>query len=347
MAAIASALDVRYTTFSARPSAPASFAAYQAFVAGQNAYWLGRPATEAGALFAWAASQDTTFLTAAVWLAFVGANGAACPLADSVNAALMSKRVALTPFDRLTLDLSVAKCHNDWNEAYRLAVAQAELRPRSTYAVYTAGFFALTSGRPGSARALLRSINPEHDLGWLSDSAKTIYWRDLAGAEHFLGKYQDELENTQRMVRHFPSRLAPRLLGAQALAGLGRSADALRELDVAVGLPEDKTVRVFGGITPGTVCYFVATELAVHGDSGAGRRAAEQAVEWYREGSGDRLAGRYDRLYLARSLALLGRLDEAVAVAAFGQATDSSDVLYLGLRGVLAARQGLTDVARA
>jgi hypothetical protein len=35
----------------AQPSAPGSFAAYQAFVAGQAAYWQGRPAPEVRAFF--------------------------------------------------------------------------------------------------------------------------------------------------------------------------------------------------------------------------------------------------------------------------------------------------------
>jgi TolB-like protein len=348
MAAIAGVLDVRYTTFTARPSAPPNFAAYQSFVAGQTAYWQGQPASEAGALFRRAAAADSNFLTAAVWLAFVGANGAGCGLTDSVSTALAQRREALTPFDRLTLDLSVAKCGNDWNEGFRLAMEQAQLKPRSTYAVYTAGFFALISSRFGTARDLLRSIDPERDLGWLSDTGKSVFWRDLAGADHFLGRYKEELQDARRQIEAFPSRLAPHLIAARALAALGRSGAALAEVDTATQLQHDPTVRVTGGLTPGLVSYLLAAELLVHGDSAAALAAAQRAVDWYGQDPEHRLEeGRFERLYLARSLYLLGRDDEALAVAAFASLADSTDLHYLGLRGVLAAKQGRADEARA
>ena len=348
MAAIAGVLDVRYTTFTARPSAPPNFAAYQSFVAGQTAYWQGLPATEAGDLFRRAAAADSSFHTAAVWLGFIGANGAGCGLTDSISRALAQRREALAPFDRLTLDLSVAKCKADWNEGFRLAMEQAELRPRSTYAVYTAGFFALLSSRFSAAHTLLRSIDPERDLGWLSDTAKGIYWRDLAGSEHFLGKYKDELRDARRQIQAFPTRLASHLIAARALAALGQSSAALAQVDTAAQLQRDPTVRISGGLTPGLVSYLLAAELLVHGDSAASLIAAQRAVDWYREDLEHRLSeGRFERLYLARSLSLLGRNDEALAISAFTSPADSSDVNYIGLRGVLAAKQGRTDEARS
>jgi hypothetical protein len=98
-AALAGVLDARFTSFTAGPAAPRSFAAYQAFIAGQTAYWQGRPAAEVRSLFQRAVAQDSTFLTGKVWLAFVGANGAGCSLTDSVALALESHRADLTAFD--------------------------------------------------------------------------------------------------------------------------------------------------------------------------------------------------------------------------------------------------------
>ncbi|HUF36228.1 MAG TPA: hypothetical protein VMN37_09770 [Gemmatimonadales bacterium] len=181
-ASLAGVLDVRFTSFTARPAAPRSFSAYQAFTAGQAAYWRGRPASEARVLFQRAAEEDSTFLAAPVWLAFVGANGAGCALTDSIAAALADRRAALLPFDRLTLDLSAARCRNDWDAGFALAREQAALRPRSTYAVYTAGVFALHSGRFRAAVELLGSIDPKRDLGWLTDSAKMIFWAAAGGS---------------------------------------------------------------------------------------------------------------------------------------------------------------------
>ena len=342
MTAVAGALDVEFRPFTAQPSAPPPYAAYQAFVAGQAAYWQGRPAGEARDFFQYAAVSDSTFLTAAVWLAFVGANGAGCALTDSVTRALSGRTAALNRFDQLTLGISAARCRNRWHEAFHLAAEQASLRPRSTYAVYTAGFFALTSGRPRQARDFLRSIDPAHELGWLSDSAKSVYWRDLTAAEHLLGDYASELEDARRLERAFPDRIGTHLIAARALAGLRRSDDALAVVDAVLRLPVDETVRVQGSLSPGLICQETAAELLAHGDSAAALKAAERAVAWYGGGE-DRLRGRYERLWLARSLMMLGRFDEALAAAVVGSRMDSTDVSYLGLRGVLAGYRGATD----
>lgn len=339
LVALGGVFDVRYSPFTARPSAPSSFQAYQSFVAGQAAYWHGRPATEAKALFEQAVAQDSGFHASEVWLAFVGANGAGCRLTDSVSSAIAPKRDRLAPFDRLTLDISVARCRNDWSEAFRLAKQQAQLRPRSTYAMYTAGFFGLTSGHFREANELFRQIDPRRDLGWLSDPAKIVYWRDLGASAHFLGAYEEEYGYAERLVREFPSRLAPRLFAARALAALGRSKDALAHLRTAMGLPPDSAARMAVGASPGQVCYATAAELRVHGDTAAARAAAQMAVDWYQGGEG-RLGGRFDRLQFARAHLLLGRYDEAGAALAFWPAADSTDVHYLAVRGWLAAKRG-------
>lgn len=83
----------------------------------------------------------------------------------------------------------------------------------------------------------------------------------------------------------------------------------------------------------------------MHGDDAAARIAAQRAVDAFRGAPRDRAAGRYERYFLARALALLGRYDEAVAAIAFRDAADSSDLLYLGLEGVLAAYRGAEGAA--
>jgi TolB-like protein/tetratricopeptide (TPR) repeat protein len=347
MAAIAGVFDVRYGSVAARQSAPQSFAAYRAFIDGQAGYWQGRSQAEVKTLFERAAAEDTTFVGSAVWLAFLGANGSGCALTDSVTKALAPRRDRLTPFDRLTLDLSVARCRNDWQSGYRLALEQSRLRPRSTYAVYTAGFFALTSNHIREAHELLGSIDPERDLGWLSDPAKTIYWRDFSAAQHLVGDYEAELREAQRQVRQFPTRLSSRLIAARALAALGRGREALEQIEAMTRLAPDRTARVQTGLPPGLACYLLAAELRVHGDTAASRIAAQQAVDWYREDPARVEGGRFERYQLARSLTILDRPDEALAVLAFGTGPDSTEPLHVGLRGVLAARQGRRAVALA
>ncbi len=345
MTAVAGALEVEFRPFTAQPTPPPPYAAYHAFVAGQAAYWQGRPATESRDFFTYAVASDSSFLTAAVWLAFVGANGAGCGLTDSVAQALASRTDALSRFDRLTLDISAARCADDWHRAYRLAAEQAALRPRSTYAVYTAGFFAVTSGRPRAAVELLGSIDPDHDLGWLSDSAKSVYWRDYTAAEHLLGQYDTELSQARRLERRFPERSASHLVAARALAGLHRGRESIEELDRIMQLPVDRAIRMKGSLSLGLIAYTLAIELLAHGDSLAARQALDRAIGWY-EGGPDRFGGRYEHAWYARSLLLAGRRDEALAEASVGSRADSTDVTYLGLRGFLAASMGAGSVAQ-
>jgi tetratricopeptide (TPR) repeat protein/TolB-like protein len=340
--ALAGVFDVRYSPFTARPSAPRSFAAYQSFVAGQSAYWHGRPPAEVRAHFEAALAEDSAFHAAEIWLAFLGANGAGCGLTDSVVALMQPRREELPAFDRLTLEISAARCRNQWEEAFQLAKQQAGLRPRSTYAVYTAGFFGLTSGHFREALGLLRQIDPRRDLGWLSDTAKSIYWRDVTSSAHLLGEYEEEHQDAQRLVREFPGRLGPRLFAARALAALGRSEEALEHLRTAMDLRADHAARMPVSSNPGGTAYLTAAELRVHGDSLAARTAAQMAVEWY-QADDTRFAGPYDRLQLGRALALLGRHDEALAALAIGATAAPGDPHYLMARGWVAARKGLRE----
>jgi len=342
---LAGILDVRFASFTSRPAAPRSYSAYQAFIAGQTAYWQGRPAPEVRALFQKAAEEDPAFITAPVWLAFIGANGAGCGLTDSIAVALADRRAALSPFDRLTLDLSAARCRNDWESGYVLAREQAALRPRSTYAVYTAGVFGLHSGHFHAAVDLLGSIDPERDLGWLTDSAKMVYWRDYTGAQHLTADYVGELRHAERLVRGFPGRAVARFLAGRALAALGRGKEALAQLAVALRLPPDESARIQAGLSAGHIAVLLGMELRVHGDTAAAGIAAQRAVDWFRGVPRDQPAGRYERYYLARALSMLGRHDEAAAAMAFRVPADSSDMLYLGLEGVVAAYRGAQGAA--
>lgn len=345
LVALGGVFDVRYAGLTARSAAPSSFEAYQEFLAGQEAYWHGRPPPEVQVHFAQAAALDSTFTAPAVWLALLGANGGGCGLTDSVAAALQSSRDRLSAFDRLTLGISSARCRNDWKGGYQLALEQARLRPRSTYAVYTAGFFALTSNHLQAAHDLLSSLDPERDLGWLSDPAHSVYWRDLGSAQHLVGEYQAELQAAERQIRSFPDRLGPRLAAARALAGLRRSRDALAHVEAAAKLAYDPAARVESGLTPGLVSYVAAAEMRVHGDTSAWRAAAQRAVDWYRADPARLEASWLERYHLTRTLVVLDLLDEALAVMAFGPGADTTEPVHTGLRGVIAAHQGRRSAA--
>jgi TolB-like protein len=115
-ASLAGVLDVRFASFTSRPAAPRSYSAYQAFVAGQAAYWQGRPAAEARALFQRAAEEDSTFITAPVWLAFVG-RGAGCALRFHRHRSGGPPHLAglIRP---APLDISAALPQHDWDAGF-------------------------------------------------------------------------------------------------------------------------------------------------------------------------------------------------------------------------------------
>jgi tetratricopeptide (TPR) repeat protein len=342
--AVAGAFDARYTPFTARASAP-SLPAYRSFVAGQTAYWRGGSSVEVRTHFARALMEDPTFLASAVWLAFIGANGAGCGLTDSVVAALEPRQSELARFDLLTLRIAAARCRNDWPGAYRLSSEQAALKPRSPYAMYTAGFFAMSSGHARAAIAFFRQLDPTRDLGWVSDPAKAIYWRDYTAAEHVLGDYRTELRQAEDQLRSHPGRLTTQLSAVRALAGLGRGAEALPRIQEAMRLPEDSAARITAGMSAGHFAYQSAMELRAHGDTLRARDAAELAVQWYGAVPSRIAGGFFERHHLVRALLLLERVDEAVAALAFTPETDAGDPIMVALRGVLAARQGRREQA--
>jgi TolB-like protein len=92
MTAVAGALEVEFRPFTAQPTAPPPYAAYQAFVAGQAAYWQGRPAAEARDFFQYAVSTDSSFLTAAVWLAYAPSAAPPTSTGSRITAARSGRR---------------------------------------------------------------------------------------------------------------------------------------------------------------------------------------------------------------------------------------------------------------
>ena len=344
-AALAGTFDVRLTSVTGGPAVPRTFAAYEAFVAGQSAYWQGKPIAEVRAHFSRAAAADSMFRAAGAWLAFVGANGGGCDLTDSVSRALEPYRAELGEFDRLTLDVSMAKCRNDWREGFRLARQQAALRPRSTYAVYTAGVFGVFSGHFQEAVEQFASIDPRHDLGWLTDPAKLYYWRYFLPAEHYAGDYAAELRNAERLAGAFPGQPVARVFAARALAAHGRGAEAIAHLDAALALPPEVLYSGSGGDHPLIMALFLAGELRVHGDSAAAVVAAERGLSWHAAHPEGQPPNPYSRYFLARLYAMLGRYDEAAAAVAFRQRASDDDPLYLGLEGMLAAYRNASAVA--
>ena len=241
MAGLATLIDPRFTTFIAGDASPPTFAAYQQFVAGQDAFWHG-DFNEAISRFGWAAELDSSFLSAPVWLVTARGSIFDCAPADSIGRALAPRRERLSRIDRLLLDRELAWCHADWDEVLRLARQSAEARPNSTKEQFLVGFYAAFDNRPREAATALSHLSARHDLGWMPDSAKMYYWAYLTGAYHSLGDYNRELAASERLAHDFPRHLAPVYYEARALAGVGRASEALDRLDVGAHLESEPSL---------------------------------------------------------------------------------------------------------
>jgi len=349
---LAGLLDPRLSGITTPTPAPPNYAAYQAFVAGQSAFWSGNGA-EAIMQLRRAARLDSTFLTAAVWVALVGADSpepTGCAVAESVGQALVPHRDRLILVDQLLLDAQLAACRGDFEAVSRILNQPAPALARSPQFQMFRALTSRLAGRPREAVEILRRLDPERDLGWLPDSGKVLYRRDFAMPYHALGDYRSELRVARKLVRADPNRLAAINLEIHALAGLGKASEVLDLLERAWRLPPDPLMlysltkltagRMVLVNTAGRLCYEAALELQAHGQPEAARTAAGRAVSWYRAQTSEQRSQPEYRYTLARSLELLGQYDEARALIQRLAAENPGNVDYQGVLGVLAARRG-------
>ncbi len=211
---------------------------------------------------------------------------------------------------------------------------------------------ALWADHPADAVAVLDRLNPAVDLDWMPMADHLEYWGSLTEAYHMLGQHDRELAAADRGHLLGLGRFLHR---GRALAGLGRSADALGGLDSALLLPSEPGLS--GGMAPNTdgrgeytgsaawVGLWVAHELYVHGDSVGGRTAAIHTLGWFdRLSQRDREAPEM-RLFEIQFLEQAGRTADAMRVANALVAEDSSNVDARGFMAGLAAESGDTALA--
>lgn len=168
-------------------------------------------------------------------------------------------------------------------------------------------------------------------LGWVS------YWDLLGTIHHLRGDHQAELDAGREAQTANPGRKLAVLPSLRGLAALGRLEDVDSLLAVASRLPRDAAV------SEGGLLREVAEELQAHGRPEAAVRYWERSLIANRPGEpGDPT----EPLLRAATLYALQRMDEAGRpLDSLLTAMASPPADALGLRGVLAARQG--DPARA
>jgi tetratricopeptide (TPR) repeat protein len=232
------------------------------------------------------------------------------------------------------MDAPRLMCHRDWRGIARAARASSVRFPRSTWVQLYAARAALYGGRPLEARATLRRLDPDRDLGWL-EPPRAEYWEARALAEHALGDTAAESAVVRAFARSAPGTMAAATLEVRALAARGRDSAVFARLDAADGEHAEAEHDA------GSLAYVAAMEFVAHGRDGAARAAAERALASFRARA---RVGRFDwtatRWGIERSLELLGRYDEATRWARELAAHDTAAVEYRATLGVLAARRG-------
>jgi TolB-like protein len=312
---------------------PPTYAAYQAFSEGMDAY-VRNDYGRGLAAFERAYAVDTTFVLALLYASFCHNNRRNYAAADSVLRIVAKERARLNEYDRDWLDYQRAELAGNRPEALAAIRRAAELAPFSK-ATYNFAVTAFEGRQPFAAESALRRLPPTSGpmRGWLP------YWDLLTSALHAERKHDLELEVARETRRRFPDRIAAYSVEARALAATRNS----RELDRLWSTAREKT-----NATPmevGTLAYEVGSELWAHGDSGDSRTWFTRAYGAFAPGGGTMspVEARWGR---ARAAARLGQLEEALTL---GEALAAEDPTqhdyYFGFLGVVAAQLG--DRARA
>jgi tetratricopeptide (TPR) repeat protein/TolB-like protein len=331
MAAVAQRFNPRLGDLVDVVPEPRSFAAYQDYSAGMDAF-LDREMRRSIDHFNRALQEDPTYADALLYLAVAHWNVNEYRVVDSILAIVEADLANLTPLQRSHAELVRAWTEDDREGAYRAAKAGARIAVSGNWGWQVARE-ALRLNRVQEALEVLLSIDPEApDIrGWAD------YWRLLTGALHGLGRHEEELEQAERAVVLYPTSLGVLQDKLEALAALGRM-DEVREL--LDGLGGVHWERQAGGRHVGGL------ELKAHGFEEEGQAYLEEALTFFTaRPAEERRPERVRRVY-ARYLYDAGRWDEAGRLYEVLSSEDPEYLEYLGRLGTLAARRGDAEEAR-
>jgi tetratricopeptide (TPR) repeat protein/TolB-like protein len=250
--------------------APPSYAAYREFLRGEEAFSRGdfQAAIEHDRR---AIALDSTYLAPLVRIAYAFINIGQCAQTDSVGRLVNAKRDQLPAYEGYYLDRVLAWCRGDLNAAYLAAKRMVAVAPHSSYAKYISARSALPINRPHEALDALERLD------WRKPHISG-YYTDLTGALHKLGKYEHELEVARLYRERHSGSLLPAEAYVRALSALGRVEEVRRATAASLAMSSIEWVS-----GPATVSLTASRELAAHGHPDAGRRIAQELVEWLRQ----------------------------------------------------------------
>jgi DNA-binding SARP family transcriptional activator len=352
--ALATAFDVQVRSLTLPSSRPPTFAAYQEYVLGLEAFQRGRES--AFSHFRRSAELDTTFSLPLIWAVF-----SKSPFKDDSTIALLARRRP-PPGTLEELQLQVFQAWaKDPNEELLLLQRGARLSPGSTWS-WNAGQEFHNARRLREAVQYWNEIDLEHSwVGpWLG------FWKVFVEDLHELGRYDEELRAARTYLKLFPSPSGPPVEGDAgpymrahegfALIALGRGKEARGVLErhlTSLGLHhcfKENASDIYQAIT---------LEFLAHGDTA---NAAEYNRRWIelceqsvaidtaKNAPGSSYAERSgSRLWLGIAYYYGGRYAEAERELTWAKTRPDADAgsrgIAAGFLGRIAARRGDREAA--
>jgi tetratricopeptide (TPR) repeat protein/tRNA A-37 threonylcarbamoyl transferase component Bud32 len=316
--------------FESYPSPP-PFEAYGEYAAGLGLF--GADFAGAAEHLARAVQLDSGFVEPHLWLAAAHSSTGDWGTGETVLRTLNQRRAALTALQRCGLDYMLASFQGRHREAWRHVMQAARLAPGSGLVNYLILWEASEMNYPRMAVKVSEEVGGPGKFQ--RHGIMALFWyANLTDALHKLGDYQRELDVAQEAREHFPDVVYSWVDEARALAALGR----IEELNQL--LQECPSAEPTWWFTVGDLLVGTARELRAHGYMDAAQEVADRAVEWSRKLRFELYPGEDARMYVARSLYVAERWEEAREAFDTLAREYPESAYYLGATGRVAARLG-------
>jgi DNA-binding SARP family transcriptional activator len=344
--ALESLLDARVSGFLSSTTYMPRLDAYRAFIVAENLHWRGDVIASLPH-FARALELDSAFMLAAARMVATAAQAGRCDMVDSLAREFSSRLDQLSFMERPTFGRAVARCDGDWETATRHDRERVAVQPTSPILQWLLATSLRQANRPGEALAIMSTLDPDRDIGWLTSPRRLFYWRELAAAQHAIGDYRGESRTADGIARDNPNHTAALYFRARSRAGANDPKSALVLLeevdDMAARFPASAGSVV---ASAGWTMYNISEDLLAHGHRSEAVAAARRALKWLESRENSERNTTTHRLLRARVLEMIGNYNEAAIIVSSLLREDPESIALRALAGILAARRGDAMKAR-
>ncbi len=292
-----------------------------------------------------ATQLDTTLLQAQLWraaearsFAVPGYSPTVYAMIDTAMRAVAPRRDRLSPFELTLYDYVAAAGRNDGGAMLDALRRMQDLAP-DVYLARDLPNRLLDLNRPREALALLLRARPTRGLDGklVQPSESPQRWATLADIYHYLGDFRAEHDAAAQLRRLRPDDAISLRHALSAAAGLHDSAEVERLFADVRLLPPTASSYDFAG----DLMLQAGQELQAHGMERFGRSLVQRAIDWF---DAQPLSDKPWRVRLRHAIAYHEMHDPTRALATLRTVAigpiDTTHVLYLGLRGRIAAAAG-------